>query len=266
MGPPFPFPLAALPSRSLSHTCCAVTPRQLCCSLCCAGALTLFQSLSQLPSLFLSVVIFSLLKWIRCLCCLGLPWRQFAPQICAVQEEELPEQQDNSMATSGATKLRAAPRYKRTVSKITAQKRWWTQCFWSLGEQLFQGQHWDLCFLGRPWEDLGTHEPATQLGFKAFSAKSLWESPKEGELLPLLLQLASQFPQNVQRYHLTTVLQLPPYLQRRKSPGKAAAPQHGNAELMVKTLLSEPAPCLSLQPPESFDKLPIQDSICPFIF
>lgn len=59
MGIPFPFPLAALPSPSLSHTCCAVTPRQLCCSLCCAGALTLLQSLSQPPALFLSVVISS---------------------------------------------------------------------------------------------------------------------------------------------------------------------------------------------------------------
>lgn len=115
--------------------------------------------------------------------------------------------------------------------------------------------------LRRPWNTWTSHS----FGFKAFSAKSLWESPKEGELLPLLLQLASQFPQNVQRYHLTIIFQLPPYLQGRRPPGKAAAPQHGNAEVMVKTLLSEPAPCLSHQPPEPFNKLPIQDSICPFI-
>lgn len=53
---------------------------------------------------------------------------------------------------------------------------------------------------------------------------------------------------------------------REEVTWESSCPQHGNAELMVKTLLSEPAPCLSHQPPEPFDKLPIPDSICPFIF
>lgn len=43
------------------------------------------------------------------------------------------------------------PGYKRTVSKITAQKQWWTQCFGNLGEQLFQEQH---CRPLLPWEAL----------------------------------------------------------------------------------------------------------------
>lgn len=170
------------------------------------------------------------------------------------------------MATSGASKLTAAPRYKRTVSKIIQRKRWRTQCFGSLEEQLFWGSTVDLCFLGRPWEDLWTHNQTSHsFRSKAFSPKSLWESPKEWELLPLLLQLASQFPQNIPRYHLTIFLQLPPYLQGTKSAGKAAAPQHGNTELVVKTLLSQPAPRPSHQPPEPSDELSIQDSICPFV-
>lgn len=43
------------------------------------------------------------------------------------------------------------PRYKRTASKITAQKQRWTQCFGNLGEKLFQEQH---CRPLLPWEAL----------------------------------------------------------------------------------------------------------------
>lgn len=247
MGTPFPLPVAALPTDS------SAVPQD-------AGALTLLQSLSQLPALFLSV---SSVSWSE-----HAAWGPQGDNLAlkSVQYRSRSFQSSRTIPwPHQELKLTAAPRYKRTVSKITAQKQWWTQCFGSLGEQLFQGQHcgpllpWEA--LRRPWNTWTSHSS----GFKAFSAKSLWENPKEGELLPLLLQLASQFPQNVPRYHLTIIFQLPPYLQGRKSPGKAAAPQHGNAELMVKMLLSEPAPCLSHQPPEPFNKLPIQDSICSFI-
>lgn len=149
------------------------------------------------------------------------------------------------MATSGAAKLVAVPGTRALSAKLLYRSSDEHSALGVCGSNYFRGSTVDLCFLGRPWEGLGTHNQTSHsFGFKAFSPKSLCESLKEWELLPLLLQLASQFPQNIQRYHLTIVFQFPPYLQGRKSPGKAAALQDGNAELMVK-MLSEPPLYLS---------------------
>lgn len=192
----------------LSNPCCGVTHRELCCSPE-FGSSHSFTIPFPAPSPFpFCCGIFSLLKW---RCCLGTPRRQSGPQIWAAQEQELPEQQDNSMATSGATKLTGAPGTRGLPAKSLHKSNDEHSALGIWGRNYFRSSIVDLCFLGRPWEDLGTHDQ-TSFGFMALSPKSLWEGPKEWELLPLLLQLASQFPQNIQRFHFTVVFQLPPYL------------------------------------------------------
>lgn len=229
--------------NTLYHTPTRLLPTESSAVPQCAGALTLLQSLSQLPALFLSVAVSSVSQSEHN--CLRPSGKQFGPQIWAVQEQELPGQQDNPTATSGTAKLTAIPGTRglsaillhRSSNEHSALGVWGSNCF--------RGSTVALCFFGRPWKNLGTHNQTNHsFGLNAFRPKSLWESPKEWELLPLLLQLASQFPQNIQRYHLKIVFQLPPYLQGRKSPGKAAALNMEMQSLWWKCC-SQPAPCLS---------------------
>lgn len=197
MGTSFPLPLAALPQHPLSNTCCGVTHRELCCSpeFWSSHSFTIPFPAPSPFSFYCGT--FSLLKWT---CCLGTPGRQSGPQIYAAQEQELPEQQDNSMATSGNTKLTGAPGTRGLSAKSLHKSNDEHSALGTWGSNYFRSSTVDLCFLGRPWEDLGTHNQTPHsFGFTALRLKALWESPKEWELLPLLRQLASQFPQNIQR-------------------------------------------------------------------
>lgn len=165
------------------------------------------------------------------------------------------------MATSGATKLTGAPG-TRGLSAISLHKNNDEHSALGIwGSNYFRSSTVDLCFLGRPWEDLGTHDQtAHSFGFMALSLKSLWESPKEWELPPTATCLS--VPPKYSKVPLNNCIPTSFIFTREEVTWESSCPPT-NAELM---LLSEPAPCLSHQSPEPFDKLPIPDSICPFIF
>lgn len=230
-----------------------------------AGALTLLQSPSQLPDLFLSVVVSSVSQSEHA------AWGPQGDNL-AYKSEQCRSRSFQSSRTIPWPHQELLSSWLSQVQE-DCQQNYCTEavmnkCFGSLGEQQLQGQHcgtllpWEA--LRRPW-NTQPNQPLIWIqglqsqvivgeskGVRAasFSTSTHLSVPPKYPKAPL----NNCFPtSSIITWEEVTWESSCPSTWKRRARGE-------NAALRVCT----PSP--SHQPPEPFDKLPIQDSIFSFIF